>query len=100
IDMAVHGDLPPYAGWYAAGRLRPVLWFSPEPVSAVHVELTSEPDSGVVPTVVASAKLRVAGRPVEAAAKGVSARQAIDRLYARLRMLLTRSFAGRSVVDV
>ena len=62
-----------------------------QPVLFARVKLTKRPDPAVERPVVAQANLDVDGRLIRVQVEGVNAREAIDRLEARLRHKLERA---------
>ena len=90
IDVTTHGTLPG-AAEYARDKIGRLGKLSRRPVLHAHVRLTRHRDPAVWRPVVAQANLDVQGRPVRAQAEGVTAREAIDRLAARLRHQLERA---------
>lgn len=84
VDVTTHGTLPG-AAEYARNKISGLGKFAHGPVLRAHVKLARHRDPAVACPVVAQANLNVQGRLVRAQAEGVTAREAIDRLAARLR---------------
>ncbi|MGZ5390556.1 MAG: ribosome hibernation promotion factor [Mycobacterium sp.] len=84
VDVTTHGLLPG-AAEYARSKIGRLAKLSHRPVLHAHVKLAKHRDPAVFRPVVAQANLDVQGRLVRAQAEGVTAREAIDRLAARLR---------------
>ncbi len=89
VDVTTHGKFPG-AAEYARSKIGRLAKLSHRPVLHAHVKLVRHGDPAVWRPVVAQANLDVQGRPVRAQAEGVTAREAIDRLVARLRHQLER----------
>lgn len=90
VDVTTHGMLPG-AAEYARNKIGRLGKLSHRPVLHAHVKLLRHGDPAVWRPVVAQANLDVQGRLVRAQAEGVTAREAIDRLAARLRHQLGRA---------
>jgi hypothetical protein len=90
VDVTTHGRLPGAAD-YARTKIGGLGRFTHRPVLNARVRLTRHPDPAVERPVVAQANLDVDGRLVRAQVEGVTAREAIDRLEARLRQRLERA---------
>lgn len=84
VDVTTHGLLPGAAD-YARSKIGGLGKFAHQRVLHAHVKLTRHRDPAIFRPVVAQANLDVQGRLVRAQAEGVNAREAIDRLAARLR---------------
>lgn len=94
VQVVRHGQLPG-ADDYARKKITRLLHLAPAPVLSARVRLTKHPDPAVARPVVAQANLDVNGRLVRAQVADTTARQAIDRLEARLRHRLERLRAHR-----
>ncbi len=90
VDVATHGQLPGAAD-YARSKIGGLGRFTHRPVLHARVKLTEHRDPAVERPVVAQANLDVEGRLVRAQVQGATAREAIDRLEARLRHRLERA---------
>ncbi len=92
FDVAVttHGRLPKDAAEYAKSAVAELSRRTGRPVTHARVRLTRHGDLAVDRPVVAQANVDVDGRMVRAQADGTTAREAIDRLQARLRRNLGR----------
>ncbi|MGD1253905.1 HPF/RaiA family ribosome-associated protein [Mycobacterium seoulense] len=90
VQITTHGQLPG-AEDYARTKIGELGHLTHEPVLHAHVRLSEHGDPAVARRVVAQASLDVNGRPVRAQVEGVTAREAIDRLEARLRRQLERA---------
>ncbi|WP_099040675.1 ribosome hibernation promotion factor [Mycobacterium neglectum] len=90
IDVTTHGQLPGAAD-YARSKIARLGRLSHRPVLHAHVKLARHRDPAVWRPVVAQANLEVGGRFIRAQAEGVTAREAIDRLAARMRHQLERA---------
>ena len=90
VDVTTHGRLPGAAD-YARTKVGGLGRFTHRPVLYARVKLTRHPDPAVERPVVAQANLDVDGRLVRVQVEGVTAREAIDRLEARLRHRLERT---------
>lgn len=90
VDVTTHGRLPGAAD-YARTKVGGLGRFTRRPVLSARVRLTRHPDPAVERPVVAQANLDVDGRLVRVQVQGVTARDAIDRLEARLRHQLERT---------
>lgn len=89
VYVTTNGEFPGAAD-YACRKIGELARFSHRPVLHARVRLTRHGDPAVERPVVAQANLDVNGRPVRAQVAGVNAREAIDRLEARLRVQLER----------
>lgn len=87
IDVTTHGQLPG-AEDYAREKIGALGRFVRRPVLYARVRLTSHAGHATDTPVLAQANLDVNGRPVRAQVEGPTAREAIDRLEARLRQRL------------
>lgn len=90
IDVTTHGRLPGAAD-YARDKIGGVIRLAHRRVLHARVRLTEHSDPAVNRPVIAQANLDVDGRLVRAQVQGVNAREAIDRLAARLRQRLERT---------
>ncbi|EFG74208.1 putative ribosomal subunit interface protein [Mycobacterium parascrofulaceum ATCC BAA-614] len=90
VQVTTHGQLPG-ADDYARTKIGELGHLTHEPVLHAHVRLSEHGDPAVARRVIAQANLDVNGRPVRAQVEGVTAREAIDRLEARLRRQLERA---------
>ena len=90
VQVTTHGQLPG-AEDYARTKIGELGRLTHEPVLHAHVKLGEHGDPAVARRVIAQANLDVNGRPVRAQVEGVTAREAIDRLEARLRRQLERA---------
>ena len=89
IEITTHGQLSG-AEDYARNKIGELGRLTHVPVLRAHVKLREHADLAVSRRVIAQANLDVNGRLVRAQAEGVTAREAIDRLEARLRHRLER----------
>lgn len=89
VRVTTHGQLPG-AEDYARRKIGELGRLTHEPVLDAHVRLSLHGDPAVARRVLAQANLDVNGRLVRAQVEGVTAREAIDRLEARLRHRLER----------
>ncbi|SPM27743.1 ribosome hibernation promotion factor [Mycobacterium terramassiliense] len=90
VQVTRHG-LSPDAEEYARTKIGELGRLTHEPVLHAHVRLSEHGDPAVARRVIAQANLDVNGRLVRAQVEGVTAREAIDRLAARLRRGLERA---------
>ena len=90
VDVTTHGELPGAAD-YARRKIGELGRLTHRPVLHARVKLTAHRDPAVQRPVVAQANLDVDGRLIRAQVQGATAREAIDRLEARLRHLLERA---------
>ena len=90
VQVTTHGRLPD-AEDYARTKIGELGRLTHEPVLHAHVRLSEHGDPAVARRVIAQANLDVNGRLVRAQVEGVTAREAIDRLEARLRRGLERA---------
>jgi ribosome-associated translation inhibitor RaiA len=90
VEVTTHGQLPG-AEDYARAKIGELGRLTHEPVLRAHVRLSEHGDPAVARRVIAQANLDVNGRLVRAQVESVTAREAIDRLEARLRHRLERS---------
>src|ERR1700752_1217088 len=88
VEVTTHGQVP--GAGYARKKIGELGRFTHEPVLRARVRLSEHGDPAVVRRVVAQANLDVNGRLVRAQVEAVTAREAIDRLEARLRHRLER----------
>lgn len=88
--MTTHGELPGAAD-YARAKIGALGRLTHRPVLHARVRLTKHRDPAVERPVVAQANLDVDGRLVRAQVQGVTPREAVDRLDARLRHRLERT---------
>ena len=89
IEITAQGELAGAAG-YARRKIGGLGRLTHQPVLFARIKLTKHPDPAVQRPVVAQANIDVNGRLVRAQVQGVSAREAIDGLEARLRHKLER----------
>lgn len=89
LDVTTHGKLPG-AEDYVRTKLGGLGRVTRLPVLYAHVKLGKHADPAVANRVIAQANFDVNGRVVRAQVEGVTAREAIDRLEARLRRQLER----------
>lgn len=89
IRVTTDGHVPGIAD-YARDKIGALLHLAHRPVLSARVRVTRHGDPAVPHPVVAQGNLDVNGRLVRAQAEGGSAREAIDRLEARLRHQLER----------
>ncbi len=90
VRVTTHGELPG-AEDYARTKIGELGRLTHQPVLDAHVKLSEHGDPAVARRVLAQANLDVNGRLVRAQVEGYTAREAIDRLEARLRHRLERS---------
>ncbi len=90
VEVTTHGKLPG-AEDYARTKIGELGRLTHQPVLHAHVKLSEHGDPAVARRVVAQANLDVNGRFVRAQVEGVTEREAIDRLEARLRHRLERA---------
>ena len=90
VDVTTRGRLPG-AAEYARSKISELARLTHRPVLHASVKLTRHPDPAVERPVVAQGNLDVDGRLVRAQVEGATAREAIDRLEARLRRRLERT---------
>ncbi|MGZ4509774.1 MAG: ribosome hibernation promotion factor [Mycobacterium sp.] len=90
VRVTTHGQFPG-AEDYARTKIGELGRLTHEPVLDAHVKLSEHGDPAVARRVLAQANLDVNGRLVRAQVEGVTAREAIDLLEARLRRGLERS---------
>jgi ribosome-associated translation inhibitor RaiA len=90
VNVTTRGELPGAAD-YARSKIGKLGRLSHEPVLYAAVKLAKHQDPSVENAVLAQATVDVNGRPVRAQVAGASAREAIDRLEARLRHRLERA---------
>ncbi|MCV7088763.1 ribosome hibernation promotion factor [Mycobacterium interjectum] len=90
VQVTTHGQLPD-AEDYARTKIGELGRLTHQPVLHAHVRLSEHGDPAVPRRVIAQANLDVNGRLVRAQVEGVTAREAIDRLEARLRRGLDRA---------
>jgi ribosome-associated translation inhibitor RaiA len=89
VDVTTHGQLPGIDD-YVQEKIGGLGRLAHQPVLHAHVRLSSHADPAVARPVVAQANLDVNGRLVRAQVEGNTAREAVDRLEARLRHRLER----------
>lgn len=89
VQVTTHGDLPG-AEDYTRTKIGGLGRLTHRPVLHAHVKLTKHHDPAVERPVVAQANLNVDGRLIRAQVQEATAREAIDRLEARLRRRLER----------
>lgn len=90
VDVTTHGRLPGAAD-YARSKIGEIAGLTRQPVLHARVRLTRHADPAVRRPVVAQANLDVDGRLVRAQVEAATAREAIDKLDARLRRRLEKS---------
>jgi ribosome-associated translation inhibitor RaiA len=90
VEVVTRDELPGIAD-YARRKIGGLGQFSHQPVLFARVKLTKLPDPAVERPMVAQANLDVDGRVVRAQVAAATAREAIDRLEARLRRRLQRA---------
>lgn len=90
VDVTTRGELPGAAD-YARRKIGEIGRLTHRPVLHARVKLTWHGDPAVKRPVLAQANLDVDGRLVRAQVEGMTAREAIDRLEARLRHRLERA---------
>jgi len=90
VEVTTHGQLPG-ADDYARKKIGGLGRLTHEPVLHAHVRLSEHGDPAVARRVSAQANLDVNGRLIRAHVEGATAREAVDRLEARLRHRLERS---------
>ncbi|MDZ4267707.1 MAG: HPF/RaiA family ribosome-associated protein [Mycobacterium sp.] len=90
VDVTTHGRLPGAAD-YARSKIGEVAGFTRRPVLHARVRLTRHTDPAVRHPVVAQANLDVDGRLIRAQVDAATAREAIDKLEARLRRRLEKT---------
>ncbi len=89
VDVTTHGQLPGIDD-YVQEKIGGLSRLAHQPVLYARVRLSSHADPAVTRPVVAQANLDVNGRLVRAQVEGETAREAVDRLEARLRHRLER----------
>lgn len=89
IDVSTR-DVPPEAEGYARAKIGKLARFIRRPVLRSRVKISAHRDPAVKEPVTAQANLDIDGRLVRVQVHGASAREAIDRLEARLRRRLER----------
>lgn len=90
VEVTTHGQLPDAAD-YARSKIGVLGRYTHRPVLHARVKLSRHPDPAVERPVVAQANLDVDGRLIRAQVQEATAREAIDRLEARLRQRLERA---------
>jgi hypothetical protein len=90
VDVTTHGELPGAAD-YARRKIGKIGRLTHRPVLHARVKLSAHRDPAVQRPVVAQANLDVDGRLIRAQVQAATAREAVDRLEARLRHLLERA---------
>jgi len=90
VEVTTRGELPG-AAHYARSKIGGLGRLTHRPVRHARVKLTKHRDPAVERAVVAQANLDVDGRLIRAQVQGVTAREAVDRLEARLRHRLERA---------
>ena len=90
VDVTTRGELPGAAD-YARSKIGRLGRLTHRPVLHAHVKLTKHRDPAVERPVIAQANLDVDGRLIRAQVQEATAREAIDRLEARLRHRLERA---------
>jgi ribosome-associated translation inhibitor RaiA len=94
VDVTTHGQLPGIDD-YVQEKIGGLSRLTHQPVLHARVRLSRHADPAVARPVVAQANLNVNGRLVRAQVDGESAREAVDRLEARLRHRLERVIERR-----
>lgn len=89
VKVTTHGELPGAAD-YARRKIGGLGHLTHRRVLDARVRLSKHGDPAIERPVIAQANLDVNGRPVRAQVAGLNAREAIDRLEARLRTRLER----------
>jgi ribosome-associated translation inhibitor RaiA len=89
VDVTTRGQLPGIEN-YVQEKIGGLSRLAHQPVLRARVRLSRHADPAVVHPVVAQANLDVNGRLVRAQVEGETAREAVDRLEARLRHRLER----------
>jgi ribosome-associated translation inhibitor RaiA len=89
VDVTTHGQLPGI-GDYVQEKIGGLSRLAHQPVLYARVRLSIHADQAVTRPVVAQANLDLNGRLVRAQVQGETAREAVDRLEARLRHRLER----------
>jgi ribosome-associated translation inhibitor RaiA len=90
VELTTRGQLAD-AENYARTKIGELGRFTHQPVLHAHVKLSEHADRAVARRVIAQANLDVNGRLIRAQVEATTAREAIDRLEARLRHRLERS---------
>lgn len=90
VEVTTHGQLPD-AEDYARTKIGELGRLTHRRVLRAHVRLGEHGDPAVARRIIAQANLDVDGRLVRAQVEGTTAREAIDRLEARLRHRLERT---------
>lgn len=90
VSVTTRGELPGAAD-YARTKIGSIGRLTHRQVRSAWVKLTQRRDPSVERAVLAQANLEVEGRLVRAQVEGTSAREAVDRLEARLRRRLDRA---------
>jgi ribosome-associated translation inhibitor RaiA len=96
VDVTTHGQLPGIDD-YVQEKIGGLVRYTHQPVLHARVRLSRHADPAVSRPVVAQANLDVNGRLVRAQVEGDTAREAVDRLEARLRNRLERVTERREV---
>jgi len=89
IDVTTHGQLPGIDD-YAREKIGGLTRLTHQPILHARVRLSRHTDPAVARPVIAQANLDLNGRLVRAQVRGETAREAVDRLEARLRHRLER----------
>lgn len=97
VDVSTSGEFPG-AAEYAREKIGGLAHLTARPVLHARVRLTRHRDPAVGRPVVAQANIDVDGRLIRAQVQDAGAREAIDRLEARLRRRLERAEARRLAV--
>ncbi|MBI3214467.1 MAG: sigma 54 modulation/S30EA ribosomal C-terminal domain-containing protein [Mycobacterium sp.] len=87
INITTHGDFPG-AAEYARDKIGELARQAHRPVLRAHIKFVKHHDPAVEQPVVAQANLDVDGQLVRAQVRAATAREAVDRLQARLRRRL------------
>lgn len=95
VEVTTRGEIPG-AAEYARDKIGELSRFTHRPVLQARVKLTRHPDPAVSRPVVAQAMLDVDGRVVRGHVEGSTAREAIDRLQAKMRRQLERIERGHA----
>lgn len=90
VAVTTRGEVTLAAPDYARVKLLAVLERLDEPVLAVRVKLTQEPDHAVAKPSIAQATIDLNGRPVRAQVAATTMREAVDLLQDRLSTRLAR----------
>lgn len=94
VEVVAHDELVDVAD-YARSKIGGLGRFSHQPVLLARVKLTKLPDPALERPIIAQANIDLNGRPVRVQVAAGTAREAVDRLEARLRRRLERVAANR-----